>query len=533
MDVLNKTFARLSDWYRSLTPGARIAAGALLVVCAASVAYLFNQQYAASETYLFGGEPVSASQLPAMLQAFATAGLTDYEMQDNRIRVPHAKQAVYMGALANAGALPNNFGDSLRKMLDKSSGPWIGKRQQEEMSKIALQDELTKIINSMPGIESASVLYNVETEQGLHTRKQITASVNVKPSGNQLLSVRQVDMIRHVVGPPIGIDPQCVAIVDFNGATYSARAPSTGGAAELDRFAKTKLEYEQKYTEKIREALSFVPGALVSVNVELPADLEGPENSTRNDLRSTPSEATKAVGGGVNEPAAIKSIVDAVVGPTQSNKGAVNGPGHNAAIDSRPISKAGLTPKRVTVSVGIPSSHYEEVWRQRNPAAADSKSLQPNSEALRQIEAEVSANIKQQVAHVVPWPEEANQDRAQLVTVTTFQNLPAARAEHRAATDHHATWLDENGTTAGVALVAAVSLLAVRWIVRSSSAEKTNAALRLAHDTLDDENLSGRETIGRFRGTNGPSLREELAGIVHDDPDSAASVLRNWIGSAS
>jgi hypothetical protein len=145
MDVLNKTFARLSDWYRTLTPGARFAAAVLLAVCAVSVAYLFNQQYSGGETFLFGGEPVSASQLPGMVQAFATAGLADYELDNNRIRVPHGKQAVYMGALANAGALPNNFGDSLRKMLDKSSSPWIGKRQQEEMSKIALQDELTKI----------------------------------------------------------------------------------------------------------------------------------------------------------------------------------------------------------------------------------------------------------------------------------------------------------------------------------------------------------------------------------------------------
>ena len=161
-------------------------------------------------------------------------------------------------------------------MLDKSSSPWIGKRQQEEMSKIALQDELTKIINSMPGIESASVLYNVETEQGLHTRKQITASVNVKPAGNQLLSVRQVEMIRHVVGPPIGIDPQSVAIVDFNGATYSGNATSGIAGAEVgsDRAGKTKQEYEQKYTEKIRDALNYVVGAVVTVNVELHSEAE-------------------------------------------------------------------------------------------------------------------------------------------------------------------------------------------------------------------------------------------------------------------
>ncbi len=76
----------------------------------------------------------------------------------------------------------------------------------------------------------------------------------------------------------------------------------------------------------------------------------------------------------------------------------------------------------------------------------------------------------------------------------------------------------------------------MRWIVRTGgSAATANTPLRLADETLDgfDGGLVGRESVGRFRGTSGPSLREELAGIVHDDPDSAASVLRNWIGSAN
>ncbi len=348
---------------------------------------------------------------------------------DNRIRVPHGKQAVYMGALASAGALPNNFGDSLRRMLDRSSSPWIGKRQQEEMSKIALQDELTKIINSMPGIESASVLYNVETEQGLHTRKQITASVNVKPAGNQLLSMRQVEMIRHVVGPPIGIDPQCVAIVDFNGATYPA-SQSNESAIGSDPRAKAKLDYERKCTEKIRDALGFIPGAVVAVNVELQPELSTSEASTANNLRAATSEEKKAAT--VNEPATIKSLVDAVVGPAASNKAASNKQDRIGGSDPQQIGRASLTSKRVAVSVGIPSSYYEDVWRQRHAASADSRPSQFDAEALRQIEAEVNANVKQHVVQVVPWPEGVGQDRAGLVTVTSLQRAAGAEVEHRA-----------------------------------------------------------------------------------------------------
>jgi flagellar M-ring protein FliF len=36
----------------------------------------------------------------------------------------------------------------------------------------------------------------------------------------------------------------------------------------------------------------------------------------------------------------------------------------------------------------------------------------------------------------------------------------------------------------------------------------------------------------RFRST-GPTLRDELTSMVKEDPDTAANVLRNWIGDAA
>ena len=42
MDFLNKAFAQLSDLFRSMTPGARLTAGLLLVVVIVSLGYLFT-----------------------------------------------------------------------------------------------------------------------------------------------------------------------------------------------------------------------------------------------------------------------------------------------------------------------------------------------------------------------------------------------------------------------------------------------------------------------------------------------------------
>src|SRR4051812_35619611 len=153
MNFINKGLAQLSDLFRSMTPGARITAGMLLVVIVVSVAYLFNHQLSGSDVDLFRGEPIALSELPAMQAAFNAKSLTDYEIQGTTIRVPRARQAAYMGALADAGALPHNFGNTFTKMLDNSNF-LVPRRKQEEMMKFALQDELSKIISKMSGIET-------------------------------------------------------------------------------------------------------------------------------------------------------------------------------------------------------------------------------------------------------------------------------------------------------------------------------------------------------------------------------------------
>ena len=109
--MFNKAVAQLSDLFRSMTPAARITTGLLLVVVVVSLGYLFRYESSAADAYLMNGEPIPASLIPKMEAAFAKAHLEAYEVQGSRIRVPRGQQATYMGALAEAKALPPNFGD--------------------------------------------------------------------------------------------------------------------------------------------------------------------------------------------------------------------------------------------------------------------------------------------------------------------------------------------------------------------------------------------------------------------------------------
>ena len=64
------------------------------------------------------------------------------------------------------------------------------------------------------------------------------------------------------------------------------------------------------------------------------------------------------------------------------------------------------------------------------------------------------------------------------------------------------------------------------------------SALPLPLPAGDEEppaEIEQQEAAARLkrRAKSGPSLRDELVEIVRDDPDAAANILRNWIGSAT
>jgi flagellar M-ring protein FliF len=556
VDFLNKALGQLNDLFRSMTPAARITAAMLLVVIVISVAYLFNHQFSGADGYLFGGEPVSVSQLPAMEAAFGKKNLSDYELQGTRIRVPQGKQSIYMAALADAGALPHNFLDSLKNSLD-SGGMFVDRQKREELIKVALQDELSKIIGQMNGIERATVLYNVETTQGFTSKKLITASVTVKPLGSQTLNAEQVQMIRQAVGPAIGAAPESVAVVDINGRAYPGGEPGSTGDVSQDRYLNTKHQYEQEYADSIRQALlSFVKGAVVTVNVELHPELEESESTDKIDPKPVTvdvSETNKTSTSNTSLPSGRPGV--AAQGGVPNSPLTVGAGGNGTRSDdesttrherdvvsreSRQVRLAGLTPKRVTVSVGVPSNYYEEIWEQRNPSPAGTQPKKPEAAALTQIETEVSANIKKSVIGIIPAPEDASSDP---VTVTSFTSMPAPVIEKPSTADHALAWFSEHASALGMGFLGIISLLMVRSIVRSvplaatDDVREPNAAdtAMPAEETVEEKPAqpAAAPRLRRRRSKSGPSLRDELVEIVRDDPDAAANILRSWIGTAN
>lgn len=530
MDVLTRAYSQLADLYRSMTPGSRLTAGLLAAVVLLSMGYLATHQVAAPDVDLMHGVPVAAGQLPLMEAAFHKASLQGYVIRGTSIYVPHGQEPAYMAALADAKALPGNFGDALREAI--SAGAFYeDRRQREQRIKTATQDTLAQFICAMPGIERAYVLCDVDSKPGFNRDKLITAMAGVKPAGTGQLDEARVSAIRYLVAPAFaGLKPENVTVSDLNGGR-TWHGDLEIASAEGNRYLVAQRTYEQDLKAKILNALCFIPNATVDVTVKLSV-ARAPErqrvHATGGRNRRAGRPAAPA------QPSNTATILSSLLGV---------GRGHDAAAEQEAAEQDGreqtakqgldFAPTLARVSVGVPIAYFKSIWRKRNSVEPGKPSPAPDPAALDQIRTEESAKIQRHVAPLLPSSESVAK-AGELVTVTTFEDLPVAEPPAPLLAESVLNWARQSWATLGTIGLGLVSLLVLRSMVRHGSAPIDAPA---ASPNADDPSESiGRGSTAvppphaqRFYEA-GASPHNELSKLVEDDPESAANVLRTWIG---
>jgi flagellar M-ring protein FliF len=295
MDFLNRAIAQVTDLFRSMTPGARITTGLLLLLVPISIAYLFTYHASGPDAYLLNGQAFQPSEMQAMLLAFGKANLNSYEIEGPKIRIPQAQRAAYLAALAEHNALPENFSDIMQKTVENGNF-FIPSQQREEMHRAAIQRQLGLAIRSMTGIQNAYVMYDPDNQQHQFNRDpKPTASVSLKPMGSERLSDAQVHAIRALVSRAIaGLKPESVAIIDLNTGTECGRSDLEGAVGQgSGQYGDQKRTFEQEYKRNIQGALSYVPGVTVTANVELDPELSHTEETIQQDAKTVPLETSE------------------------------------------------------------------------------------------------------------------------------------------------------------------------------------------------------------------------------------------------
>jgi flagellar M-ring protein FliF len=506
MTNLPKTLARLIVFARSMTPQSRMVVGLLLLLIAIGGVYMLSASVSDDRVQLLGDAPIAPNQIISMQVALAQAGLNEATVEDGFILIPREQKSQYLAALADAGTLPHNFGDTLRKMLESNS-LLINKKRQEDLLKFGMQKELSELVSRLKGIEWATVMYEVQPASFHNQKREVRVCVTVKPRGDGPLPAERKQQIRSIVGPPLLALPEDITVVDTQAAAYPAETAEDVNSPEQELHAATQRIYERQYKEKIDAALHFVPGAIVTLSIELHNKIEEPTHTVKIDAKAGHEL------GGTNSPAAI--------GLSDNNS------------ETHPAKRAKFTPNRVIISVAVPRNYFEQQWQVRSKSSSSSK---PNSTEFAKIEEQIRGELKQQILQVLPTLESFSSELHSLITVTSLPATSPAEVAQVSRTDRALVWLSEHSVLVIAVVSGFIGLLMLRSIVRLAVRNRVANSEPSRHEAYDQPHKLPRPpayTRTRRRGSVGSEARNELNEVVRDDPGAAARVLRHWIASTS
>jgi flagellar M-ring protein FliF len=555
MDFLSKAYAQLSDLFRSMTVGARITTAVLLAVVVLSVGYLFTFHVSGPDTYLLGGRSFTTRELDQVQAALAQAGLGSFVVEGSRVKIPSGQQAQYVAAMADGDALPVDFAEDLLKVLGEAS-PFIGSEQRRAQEKAATLRLLSSSISQLEGIESAHVFYDVkEKKTGFKKETIASATVKVTPLSSRPLSPEKIRAVRSIVSGMVAeISPKQVSVVNnLSGRTYVGTGEDGAGSALDDPFISFTRDHEERYRTKVAQALDWVPGVTVAVNVELYREVNNSEESITydgqplaltSDSQTRKSSASTSSPGGRPGPAAQLPLApNSRAAVTQSSKMTDQENDQQkekteSVVDTTRSSseRPDMTPEKVSVSIGVPRSYYVSLWQQENPPPEGEEPKQPSNNELAEIEQREGAKIRDYVLPIITVPDKAVP--TDIVYVASFTEVPMADLPVESMATGVVTWLASNWSTVGMIVLVLLSLMMLRSMIRSAPPEMQTVPEPRILSFETGEEVPPVETpqqkVARTlkrRSEGEPNLRDELAEMVREDPDAAATILRSWIGN--
>jgi len=573
MDFLNKAYQSLVDLMRSLTPAARVSSVLMLLAIISSLFYLFQYQLNGGMVFVFGGQEFSQSEIGQMETAFAKAGLNNYTLAGNRIKIPLSSRDQYTKALADNDAVPGSI--LRREDAAVSSNPFMGSAAQKQMVKSQKTNKIREMILFHPMISNATVEYDERLEGAPFKEWRLTCAVVVSPKGSYHLTQDDIMAIQRTVRASLaGIKDGDITIFDSNaGMSYTGDMLTLG--AEESLMIREKKRYEDGYRRKIQEQLVAYHGVTVGVEVELDPTLgtqtyqrtlDSPTTLQQNSERSTvrgQSGSGGAPGTRSNLPATANGAASVAEGRQSSTDSSKESSLAVAGGAIQHIQQAGLTVRRARVSVGVPQRTVEKLFYNANPLGeAAAGAIDPNR--LNEFfETRVRQPISEKVRTLIKSVADNSQDPYDDIVVHMDPSLEMEALPTTPTSQTALSWLAANWQNLGLIGFGLVSLVMLRSMVSNAAkleeaAHRADAELnrllppeegsdeieevvvardgstRITKRKKSEESEVEREArennLKKRFNNRQPTLREELAELVDADLDAAATVLKSWIG---
>lgn len=553
MDFANRLTEQLRDLFQSMTPGARITAALLLAVVVVSVGFLFKQSTAGPDDFLFGGEPLSNSQIVAIESAIGQADLHDYQIKGNRILVPRATKDLYIAAIASAGAMPQSAMDYMQKALDSGS-VFDSRKVKEQRIKAAREKQLAHLITLMPWVSQASVMYDEQNDRGPRPVQRVSATVSVMPQAGEVMDGRRMRNLQAMVaGWHPNLQASNVTVTNLGGE--NAMEGGLGGEVDADDFEdkyyRTRVKYEQYVHGNIMKVLGHIEGVRVGVNAILDETSQIETLTTKPDpiavaaVEITESETSEQqTSDGGNRPGLVAQGPgrgrEEDAGRTNSNKTTRESSQTNSQIGQSTTreTKVGHVAKEVWASVQVPRAYAVRIWKNRKEQETGTVPEQIDEGDLRNFQEILKTSISSAVKPLLPTLAVGENEYDQ-VTVDFYDAAPAEEIKAPTIASDLLAYATQYGTTLGMFGLAIASLLMVRSVVKggSNTDPASSASVGLRLDTSGDAgNPESEETEAarpRLKFKQADSLKDDLSEMVKEDPDAAAAILKGWINAAS
>lgn len=462
--------------FQAISPSRRLAIAAVAVLILASLWLVIRSSSdSASGEYLYGGREFSRDELLAIETAFGEASLEDWRVVGYRVEVPAERRAQYLAALGSQKLL---FGLERPSEEEGIFGFGAGREMRYKREK---QQKMARVIGGMPGIAEVAVEYTESKANGFPRKSEKRAVVAVKAVGGRHLDQQEITAIRKaIVGSEAGLPPDSVAVLDINAKrTYDGSTDSSTSSTPQSLLVAQERLYEDQLQQKILNRLVNYRGLVVEVNAQA-------------------------------------SVVPA---------------------STADLSQARCVAQAVAVSIGVPSSYYERLWKQRQHATGADEAPPPSRQQLAAIEAETLRKVEEIVGGLLNEVD-LPAGRQPKVVVRTDEDFAAV--DQQAPRDATRFWkvLSQRGRPLIIALVAlalVVGWLALSWKKRPQAANNVpldvpsqppTTARRATEESGEEYKLRERETAASLPSTE---LQTQLSQLVQQDPDAAVDALRKWI----
>jgi flagellar M-ring protein FliF len=565
MNSLERFAKQIRELLATMTPAARIMAALLAGVIVVSLGWIVSTQQSSQSEYLLGGQSFSEEQLNKMERALGESGLRKYERIGNRLKVPTTERDIYVKALAEGNAMPDDWDSAVAAELALSGNPLLSPSVVADRIKYAKQRDLAKILQTIPGIEKAYVQY--ESKEARFGRDaQQTASVYLKGNHNERISqdtMRQIS--RAVTAHFPGLKPENVVVSDLN-STHTFQATSDPMAADQQLYLQAQRQWEEYYEDKVAPELSVYGDVKLGVIVELdptlkkemeqlkydPVGTAAKQMNQRKDTKSAKAAPGGRPGaepngaGGANKSQSLSAPVDQTAESKESQEDLQSVVGHQATLTK----EAPLTPKRVSFTVGVPESYFHKVSLQRflqsdAGQGKTAKDLPPLTDVeLTKLKKETEDNIRSAIEGQLPQVRQGD-DRFDLVKVYNYMDLPEPEVPAATLAQTSLAWLQKSWTTLGLFALVGITLAMMFSWVRAQAAPESDkefaegfglevpASMGDSLELGDDAAGSGSEEgEPKFQITGG-EIKEELSSLIKQNPDAAVNLLRTWIGEVA